>query len=96
MEESSPKLQRDPSRGYCLTAPLPFVIAPIVLAVRGWVGWRVFAGGLVVGLAGYLVGSLVAFLLLEHSRVVRTSLGDATISIAASLMALVFALFAPS
>ncbi len=94
MRETSP-LPRDASRGYCLTAPLPFIVAPVVLAVRGADLWLVLIGGLFAGFAGFLIGALFAFLILEHSSAVREALGDVAISVAGTIGAFLLALVVP-
>ena len=91
----TPRLPRDPSTGYCLTAPLPFIVAPVVFAIRGAELWVVLIMGPVAGLMGTLVGSLFAFVALEASRAVREGLGDLVISSAGTIAAFVFALLAP-
>jgi hypothetical protein len=90
-----PPIPRDPSVGYCLTAPLPFIVAPAVLAFRGWDWWLVLLAGFGAGFAGFLIGSLLAFLILEHSSAARRVLGDVAISLAGTIAAFLLALLIP-
>ena len=90
-----PPLPRDASTGYCLTAPLPFIVAPVVFAFRGADLWVVLVVGPLAGLGGMLIGSLIAFVILEASRTVRERLGDVAISSAGTIAAFVFALLVP-
>ncbi len=92
---ATPRLPRDASTGYCLTAPLPFIVAPVVFGVRGAELWVVLIMGPVAGLMGMLIGSLFAFVVLEASRTVREGLGDVAISSAGTIAAFVFALLIP-
>lgn len=94
--EETPSLPRDPEVGYCVSAPLPFIVAPIVLALRGWDLWLVILGGLFAGFGGLLTGALCAFLLLEYSATVRNRLGAVAISLSAVVATLLFALFVPA
>ena len=93
--KATPPLPRDPSTGYCLSAPLPFIVSPVVFFFRGADLWVVLIGGPMAGFAGLLLGSLFAFLILEHSSTVREALGDVAISVAGTIAAFLLALLAP-
>ncbi len=90
-----PPLPRDPSTGYCLTAPLPFIVAPVVFGFRGADLWVVLIIGPLAGLVGLLIGALFAFVILQASRTVREATGDVAISAAGTIAAFLIALLTP-
>lgn len=92
---ATPPLRRDPSRGYCLGAFLPFIVSPAVLALRGASVGVVLIAGPLAGFAGILIGALFAFAILEASGTVRKALGDMAIPVAGTIAALLIALLAP-
>ncbi len=93
--KATPELPRDASVGYCLSAFLPFIVSPVVLAFRGADLVVVLAGGSLFAILGYLIGAMFAFAILETSRVVREALGAVTITVAATIAAFLIALLNP-
>ncbi len=92
---ATPPLPRDASTGYCLSAFLPFIVSPVVLYFRGGDLGVVLIGGPLAALAGFLIGALFAFLILEASSTVREALGDVAISVAGTIAAFLIALLTP-
>ena len=93
--KATPPLPRDATVGYCLSAFLPFIVSPVVLAFRGADLVLVLAGGPLFAILGYLIGSMFAFVILENSRVVRETLGAVAITVAATIAAFLIALLNP-
>ncbi len=93
--KATPELPRDASVGYCLSAFLPFIVSHVVLSFRGAELVLVLSGGPLFAIFGYLIGAMPAFLILEHSRVVRERLGAVAITMAATIAAFLIALLNP-
>ena len=78
-----------------MTALLPFIVSPVVLVFRDARWGVVLTVGPLAAFVGFLIGSLFAFLILEHSSNVRNALGDMAISLAGTIAAFLIALLTP-
>jgi len=88
-------IPRDASVGYCLLVPLPFVLAPAVLALRGVTIGLALAIGFLIAFGGMLIGSIPAMILLQASAVVRRRLEATVFPLFGTIAALIIALRVP-